>query len=124
LGECHAKTGTEKIQFVSDSLVTQIIEGRKTASVTTIEGQKETDEFDDPLWVGEYYRVFDSGGTPRVTIRVVAMELCRWDAIPERLWKGETNSDADGFRADHLGFFDHPADDFEFIAYYFEKAGE
>ena len=49
------------------------------------------------------------------------MELCRWDAIPERLWRGETDNSADEFRRDHVDYFDDPTDDYEFAAYYFEK---
>jgi uncharacterized protein YhfF len=111
-----------KMQFVSDALVQQIIEGRKTASVATLDevDQKE-DEYNDPLVVGKYYDVYDRKLESRVTIRIVGMELCRWDSIPERLWRGETNTNPDGFRSDHLDYFENPGDDFEFIAYYFEK---
>jgi len=48
------------------------------------------------------------------------MELCRWDNISERVLMGETNDDADEFKADHVDYFDNPLDDFEFIAYYFQ----
>ena len=37
-----------------------------------------------------------------------------------RLWRGETNTGADEFRADHLDFFPDPGPGFEFVAYYFE----
>ena len=50
------------------------------------------------------------------------MELCRWDSIPERLWRGETNTSADEFRADHVDYFSDPDGGFEFVAYYFELA--
>ena len=110
-----------KIQFVSDALVDQIIEGRKTASVCSLSDvDGAEDEYNDALVVGRYYDVYDSKLEPRTTIRVVAMELCRWDSIPERLWRGETNSNADEFRSDHEGYFGDPGDDFEFVAYYFE----
>ena len=84
-----------RIQFVSDALVQQIIDGRKTASVVTLDevGLKE-DEYNDALVVGRYYDVYDSKLEPRATIRIVAMEICRWDSIPERLWRGETASGA------------------------------
>jgi hypothetical protein len=52
------------------------------------------------------------------------MELCRWDTIPERLWRGETNTSPDGFREDHLEYFGNPSGDFEFVAYYFELVSE
>ena len=110
-----------RIQFVSDELVQQIVEGRKTASVAKLgEVDKADGDYDDPLAVGEYYKVFDSKLVARCTIRVTAMELCRWDSIPERLWRGETNTSAQEFREDHRDYLGDPADDFEFVAYYFE----
>jgi uncharacterized protein YhfF len=110
-----------RIQFVSDELVEQILEGRKTASVARLgEVDKADGDYDDPLVVGEYYEVFDSRLVPKCTIRVTAMELCKWDSIPERLWRGETNNSADEFRRDHRDYFGDPSGDFEFVAYYFE----
>ena len=112
-----------KIQFVSDTLVDQIIEGQKTSSVAELgEVDVKEDEYNDALVVGRYYDVYNSKLERRTTIRIVAMELCRWDSIPERLWRGETNSSADEFRSDHEEYFDDPGDDFEFVAYYFEVA--
>ncbi|MFC2094808.1 ASCH domain-containing protein [Candidatus Bipolaricaulota bacterium] len=112
-----------RIQFVSDALVQEIVDGIKTASVVDLGDVDVADgDYDDPLVVGELYDVYDSTLTVKATIRVVAMELCRWDAIPERLWRGEGNVDAEEFKADHIDYFENPNGDFEFIAYYFEKA--
>lgn len=111
-----------RIQFVSDDLVKQIIEGKKTASVVKIGEVDVSDgDYDDPLVVGEYYDVYDSSLIRRVTIRITGMELCRWDKIPESLWSGETNISADEFKADHVEYFDYPGPEFEFVAYYFIK---
>lgn len=110
------------IQFVSDALVQQIASGRKNASVARLgEVDKAGGDYDDPLTVGEYYDVYDSSLVVRATIRIVGMELCRWDDIPERLWRGETNTSADQFRRDHLDYFENPGPGFEFVAYYFER---
>ncbi len=110
------------IQFVSDTLVQQIVENWKTASVVNVgEVDIKDGEYDDPLVVGEYYDVYDSFLKVRATIRIVGMELCRWDDIPERLWRGETNISAEEFRDDHLDYFENPGKDFEFIAFYFEQ---
>lgn len=111
----------KRIQFVSDRLVEQIIQGRKTASVSELgDFEFDEDEYNSALVVGDYYRVYDSTLKNRCTIRITAMELCRWDNIPERLWQGETNVSADEFREDHVDYFDNPSDDFEFVAYYFQ----
>jgi uncharacterized protein YhfF len=101
--------------------VQQIVEGKKTASVVPL-GEVDVAEgdYDDPLVVGEIYDVYDSTLAVRAAIRITAIELCRWDAIPERLWRGETNSSADEFRADHMDYFADPEPGFEFVAYYFE----
>ena len=113
-----------RIQFVSDALVEQIVDGRKTASVVAVdEVDVAEDEYNDALVVGQLYDVYDSGLVRRATIRITAMELCRWDSIPERLWRGERNTGADEFREDHVGYFGDPGDDFEFVAYYFELTG-
>ena len=110
----------KRIEFVSDRLVEQIIEGRKTASVVFLEEvDVDEDEYNHSLVVGHYYEVYDSQRNSRCVIRITEMELGRWDDIPERLWKGETNKDADEFKADHVDYFEDPRDDFEFIAYYF-----
>jgi len=110
----------KRIEFVSDRLVEQIVGGRKTASVVRLdEVDVDEDEYNHALVVGHLYEVYDGMRVPRCVIRVTGMELCRWDDVPERLWKGETNEDADEFRSDHLDYFDDPEDDFEFIAYYF-----
>ena len=110
-----------KIQFDFDSLVEQIVKGQKTASVVRLGEVDISDgEYDDPLVVGECYDVFDSHLTPRAAIRITAMELCRWENIPERLWLGETNNNAEEFRQDHLYYFDNIRPDLEFVAFYFE----
>ena len=110
----------KRIEFVSDRLVEQIIDGRKTASVVLLdEVDVDEDEYNHALVVGHYYEVYDSQRNPRCVIRINGMKLCRWDDIPERLWKGETNKDADEFKADHVDYFEDPQDDFEFVAYYF-----
>ena len=111
------------MQFTSDALVQQVVDGCKTASVVVLdEVDVPEDEYNDALVVGQLYDVYDSGLVRRATIRITAMELCCWDSIPERLWRGETNADADEFREDHVDFFDDPGEDFEFVAYYFELA--
>jgi uncharacterized protein YhfF len=97
------------------------VQGKKTASVVRLgEVDVQEGEYDYPLVVGEYYDVYDSALVPRCTIRILAMELCRWSKIPERLWRGETNESAEEFREDHRDYFDDPKGNLEFVAYYFE----
>ncbi len=110
----------KRIQFVSDQLVNQIIAGKKIASVVHLYTVNvDEDKYNHALVVGGYYDVYDSKLMKRCTIRITEMKLCRWNDIPERLWRGEGNESADEFRKDHKDYFDNPSDDFEFIAYYF-----
>jgi len=114
-------TEMKRIQFVSDHLVEQIVRGEKTASVVALdEVDVDEDDYNHALVCGREYEVYTLDHKHRCNIRIVAMELCRWDSIPERLWRGETNQSADEFREDHIDYFENPPDDFEFIAYYFE----
>jgi uncharacterized protein YhfF len=108
-----------RMQWHRTDLIEQIIEGRKTASVAWLHWREGYSDYNTPLRIGEYYTVHDRHGDPRCRIRLVGLEICRWDDIPERLWKGETNFNADEFRAEHVDFFDHPSPDFEFVALYF-----
>ncbi len=111
------------MQFVSDALVQQVVAGCKTASVARLGEVDIADgDYDDPLVVGEYYDVYDSALVVRATIRIVGMELCRWEEIPERLWRGETNLSADEFQRDHQDYFGSPGPGFEFVAYYFVRS--
>ncbi|WOO43324.1 ASCH domain-containing protein [Rubellicoccus peritrichatus] len=109
-----------RMTFTFDRLIDQIIEGRKTATVESIEDQGYLDEWDTELGIGYVYTVHDSKRRPRCRIKVVKLELCRWEAIPEWLWRGETNSNADEFREDHLDYFDNPRKGFEFVGVEFE----
>ncbi|MEM9753843.1 MAG: ASCH domain-containing protein [Planctomycetota bacterium] len=109
-----------RMTFTFDALIDQIIEGRKTATVERIEEQGYLDEWDTGLGIGYVYIVHDSQRIPRCRIRVIKLELCRWDDIPEWLWRGETNQNAEEFRVDHLDYFDHPDDGFAFIGVLFE----
>lgn len=111
---------TRRITFSSDHLVDQIIEGRKTASAEWVQRQGEIDEWDAALEVGTVYAVCDSQRTVRCTIRLTSIRLCRWDSIPQWLWKGETNSTPEEFQSDHLDYFDNPGNDFEFVGFEFE----
>jgi RimJ/RimL family protein N-acetyltransferase/uncharacterized protein YhfF len=110
-----------RLQFVSDRLVQQVVDHRKTASVALLdEVDVKEDEHNDPLVTGREYDVLDSARIRRAAIRITGMELCRWEDIPERLWRGETSTSADGFREDHREFFGSAAGPgFEFVAYYF-----
>ncbi|WP_309386838.1 ASCH domain-containing protein [Cerasicoccus frondis] len=108
------------MSFTFDRLIDQIIEGRKTATTEIIEEQGYLDEWDTGLGIGYIYTVYDSQRVPRCKIKVLKAELCRWNDIPEWLWRGETNDNAEEFHEDHWEFFNEPDDDYEFIGVEFE----
>lgn len=54
-------TENRHLQFVSDALVQQVVEGRKTASVAWLhEVNKKVDDYNDELVCGAFYDVYDS----------------------------------------------------------------
>lgn len=112
---------TKRIQFVSDQLIEQIIDKKKTASVASLESLvHDEDDYNHAIIVGEFYDVYDSKLVKRCTIRITSVELCQWNYIPERLWRGENNKNAYEFREDHREYFNYPQASFEFAAYYFQ----
>ena len=113
-----------RMQWLDRRLIEQIIDGRKTATVRRVEESAGIDDYNTALHVGAVYQVFDAERQPRVAIRLTAIELARWGNLPEALWQrdpavsGEVSEAA--FRADHVDYFAHPSDDFEFLALYFD----
>ena len=51
----------KRIQFVSDNLVDQIVEGRKTASCEWLNQFGDEDDYNHALTVGEYYSPTQKG---------------------------------------------------------------
>jgi uncharacterized protein YhfF len=129
------KTGTlgrnrpKRIQFWGedendDSLVVEITEGKKTATVTKADEYYESDgDFDDGgLEVGDVVDVFDLRQRLRCRIRVTEVYPVRFGDIPEKLWKGEACRSAEHFQEAHRHCWpDYELkDDFEMMAMHFE----
>jgi hypothetical protein len=55
---------------------------------------------------------------------IAFLAVCHWDNIPEKLWRGELNVDADEFREDDREYFDNPAPKFEFVVYCFDLVAQ
>ena len=107
-----------------DSLVVEILEGKKTATVTKAAEYYEADgNFDDGgLEVGELVDVFDLHQRLRCRIRVTEVYPVRFGDIPEKLWKGEACRSAEHFQEAHRHCWpDYDLnDDFEMMAMHFE----
>lgn len=107
-----------------DSLVIEILEGKKTATVCKAdEHDLSFGEYDDGgMEVGDLVDVFDLRGTHRCVIRVTEVYLVTFGDIPEKLWRGEVCTSAEHFREAHR--FCWPdydlTPDFEMMATHFE----
>lgn len=118
-------TVRHRMQWYDATLIDQIEAGAKTATVRPLAWSEGLDAFNTALHVGAVYTVYDRDERPRCQLRVTAVELCRWGAIPDALWRrdpaasGETSLDA--FRSDHRDYFGDPDADHEFLAVYFDR---
>ena len=112
-----------RMQWNDSVLIDQIIEGVKTATVRPLEWSEGLDSYNTPIRCGAVYTVYDADRTPRCRIRITAVELCTWGAIPDTLWQRDPAADGrvslEAFRADHDHYFGRPSDDYEFLAIYF-----
>lgn len=119
----------KRIQFwgeddQDDSLVVEILEGKKTATVTKADEYfKSEGEYDDGGYaVGDVVDVYDLRQRLRCRIRVTEVYPVRFGHIPEKLWKEEACRSAEHFQEAHRRcwpFWDL-ADDFEMMAMHFE----
>lgn len=107
-----------------DSLVLNVIAGRKTVTADTVEDYyKGYGELGDGGYAaGDLIDVYDLRGRPRCTIRATEVRIIRFGDIPEDVWRGETFSSADEFREVHVRCLPHLDlhDDFEFMTLHFE----
>lgn len=107
-----------------DSLVLNVIAGRKTVTADTVEDYyKGYGELGDGGYAaGDLIDVYDLRGRPRCTIRATEVRIIRFGDIPEDVWRGETFSSADEFREVHIRCLPHLDlhDDFAFVTLHFE----
>ena len=107
-----------------DSLVREVIAGHKTVTADTVEDYyKGYGELGDGGYAaGDLIDVYDLKGRPRCTIRATKVEIIRFGAIPEAVWRGETFGSAQEFRDVHVRCLPHLDlhDEFEFVALHFE----
>ncbi|MGJ9418118.1 ASCH domain-containing protein [Massilia sp. CMS3.1] len=107
-----------------DSLVRDVIAGRKTVTADTVEDyHRGYGELGDGGYlVGDIIDVHDLKGRPRCTIRALEVRVIRFGDIPEDVWRGETFSSAEQFREVHIRCLPHLDlhDGFEFVTLHFE----
>ena len=107
-----------------DSLVVDIIEGKKTATVCKADEYYESDgDYDDGgLEVGDLVDVYDLNQNLRCRIRITEVYPVLFGDIPEKLWRGEVCRSAEHFQDAHRYCWPdyNLTDDFEMIATHFE----
>ena len=107
-----------------DSLVLNVIAGRKTVTADTVEDYYKGYGVlgDGGYAAGDLIDVHDLRGRPRCTIRATEVRIIRFGDIPEDVWRGEAFSSADEFREVHIRCLPHLDlhDGFEFVALHFE----
>ena len=107
-----------------DSLVVEILDGEKTATVCKAdEYHLPEGEYDDGGWqIGDLVEVYDLKGRLRCMIRITDVYRVHFGEIPEKLWKGEACRSAEHFREAHRIWWPyyHLTDDFEMMATHFE----
>lgn len=106
-----------------DSLVLSVIAGEKTVTADTVEAYYQPyGEFGEGSYAaGDEIDVHDLQGRLRCTIKAIKVELIRFGAIPEEVWRGEAFASADAFRQCHIACLPHLDlhDDVEFVTLHF-----
>ena len=117
-----------RMQWYDETLIKQIVEGKKTATVRPLAWADGLDDHNTALRVGQIYSVHDRALATICHIRVTCVELCSWGVIPNRLWQRDPAADGtvslQAFKNDHREFFDDPDEGFQFLAVYFELLDE
>jgi uncharacterized protein YhfF len=106
-----------------DSLVLDVIAGRKTVTADTVEAYYQPyGEFGDGSYApGDLIDVYDLKQRLRCRIRATKVYVIKFGEIPEEVWRGETFSSAEQFRQVHIDALPHLDlhDEFEFVTLHF-----
>lgn len=107
-----------------DSLVLDVIAGRKTVTADTLEAYYQPyGEFGDGSYAaGDLIEVYDLRQRLRCLIRATKVYTIRFGDIPEEVWRGETFDSAEQFRQVHIDALPHLVlhDDVQFVTLHFE----
>lgn len=107
-----------------DRLIVEILEGKKTATVSSAEKYYLADgEYDDGGYLtGELVDVYDLKGQLRCRVRITKVYPLLFGKIPKELWQGEACHSAAHFQEVHRQSWpDYDlSDEFELIATHFK----
>lgn len=106
-----------------DSLVMEIIEGKKTATVCKADEYNMAEgDYDDGGWkIGDRVEVYDLKNRLRCRIRITEVYPVLFGQIPEKLWKGEACRSTEHFQEAHRYCWPqyNMGDDFKLMATHF-----
>lgn len=107
-----------------DSLVVEVIEGKKTATVCKADEYNVPEgDYDSGGWeVGDVVEVYDNRKNLRCLIEITEVYKTTFSHFPDKLWMGEACRDAEHFRRAHRYCWpDYDlTDDFEMMATHFK----
>lgn len=105
-------------------LIGQVLDGTKTATARPqASWGVPRNVYDDAVFtVGDIADLYDNAGVVHARLRITAVYDCRFDAIPEKLWREEAEPSAEAFRDSHIQGWPHLTltDDFVLTAIHFE----
>ncbi len=108
----------------NDSLVREVIEGKKTATVCKADEYTlpEGDDDDGGWEAGDLVEVFDNRKRFRCCIEITEVYKTTFGHFPDKLWKGEACRDAEHFREAHRRCWPdyNLTDDFAIMATHFK----
>jgi len=106
-------------------LIAQVLDGTKTATARpTSSWGIPRNTFDDARFdIGDVAGLFDNAGHVHAHLRITDVYTCRFDTIPEKLWRAEAEPSAQAFRESHIqGWPDlTQTDDIMLTAIHFER---
>jgi len=90
-------------------LIGQVLDGTKTATArpATSWGVPRNAYDDASVAVGDTVDLFDNAGLVHARLRITDVYECRFDAIPEKLWRAEAEPSAQAFRDAHIQGWPH-----------------
>lgn len=107
-----------------DSLIIEILNGQKTATVTSEDKYYEPGgEYDDGGWeIGDIVDVYDLKNRYRCKVRITDVYPVKFGYVPEKLWRGEACKSKKQFQDIHRDCWPQYQldDEYKLIATHFE----
>ena len=85
-------------------LITQVLDGTKTATVCpTSSSGIPRNAFDNARYnIGDCVDLFDNNGYVHARLRITDVYTCRFNAVPEKLWRAEAELRTRAFCEPHI----------------------